>query len=266
MSQLGNCESLLRNSEKPWNRGRRGDFSKHAKKMNLTNREAWDWSLSNCELARIHGMSPQAVRKTRISLGKPAYQQPSKPTKVYGPWKNGPKAPKRITMDLGVGLSNFGKKPRDWQERFWEKVEKRGVDECWPWTGTKCDRGYGQMFVGTAGKTRRPYRASRLSYLIAHGEVPEGYVVRHKCDNPPCCNPNHLEIGIPVQNSRDAVERQQLNQGTRNGNAKFIDDQIRQMRSLKNQGYGNAEIAKLMNTSSGTVCSITNGRAWRNVK
>ena len=258
--------SLIKLKDKPWNRGGRGDFSKHAKKSHVTNRDGWDWSLSNVELGSIHGMSPQAVRKTRIKLGKESFHSTPKPEKVYGPWKNGPKAPKRLTMDLGVGLSSHGPKPRDWQERFWEWVDKRGRDECWEWTGTRDHHGYGQMFIGTIHKTRRAHKTHRLSYLIVHGEIPEGHLIRHKCDNPPCCNPNHLEIGLPVHNVRDAVERQQMNQGTKNGNSKFSNDQITMMRKLKREGYGNVDIAKFFNTTSGTVCGITKGHTWRNVK
>ncbi len=90
-------------------------------------------------------------------------------------------------------------KRRPLAERFNEKLDKRGPDDCWPWLGSLVD-GYGQLkYEG------RPVRASRISFLLANGYLPP--VVRHKCDNPPCCNPAHLEPGTIADNHRDMQER-----------------------------------------------------------
>jgi hypothetical protein len=84
-------------------------------------------------------------------------------------------------------------------ERFLEKVDKRAADECWLWTGCCDTAGYGR-----AGKRER---AHRIAYQIAHGPLPDGVLVRHTCDNPPCCNPGHLRLGSFADNTRDMVER-----------------------------------------------------------
>ena len=257
MIQLGNCEA------KPWNRGRRGDFCKHAKKPHVSNRDGWDWSLSNCELGRIYGMSPQAVRKTRIKLGKENFRKP-KQQKVYKLWM-GEHAPQAKTINLGVGLSFRGPKPRSWQERFWEKVNKGKPDQCWEWSGNRNRKGYGNMVVGTFGITRRTYPAHRLSYLIKHGSLPAGKVVRHKCDNPKCVNPNHLEIGLPVHNIRDAVERLGMNQGEKNGNSKVTRELVLEMRQLYAVGARIFQIAAATRLSHSTVHGIVKQKRWRHV-
>lgn len=83
---------------------------------------------------------------------------------------------------------------RPLEERFWEKVEKRGPDECWEWGGTVAD-GYGRFREGGFGSS--PVRAHRVAYKLLVGPIPEGLVLDHLCENRGCVNPAHLE---PVTN------------------------------------------------------------------
>lgn len=83
--------------------------------------------------------------------------------------------------------------------KFWAKVDERGKEECWPWQGTCDTKGYGR-----AGKSER---AHRVAFMLARGPIPTGMLIRHRCDNPPCCNPFHLELGTKADNAQDAVER-----------------------------------------------------------
>lgn len=79
-------------------------------------------------------------------------------------------------------------------ERFWSRVDKRGENECWNWSG----KAYGS-FAG--------FPSHRIAYTAALGPIPCGLVVGHKCDNPRCCNPSHLEAITHGQNTRDAIAR-----------------------------------------------------------
>jgi len=83
--------------------------------------------------------------------------------------------------------------------RYWAKVDKRGPDECWPWTGGASEHGYGKLHPD--GKTGSPLRAHRVGHLIATGEWPE--TVLHTCDTPPCQNPAHLVSGDQEANLAD---------------------------------------------------------------
>lgn len=87
-------------------------------------------------------------------------------------------------------------------EDFFHNIDTRGGDttQCWPWQGGASsvykDRGYFQ-FEGTR------WLAYRLMYTITNGEIPEGKVVRHLCDNSLCCNPKHLQLGTQSENEQD---------------------------------------------------------------
>lgn len=88
--------------------------------------------------------------------------------------------------------------------RFWAKVDKRGADECWPWTAAlgKPPRHYGRFRQPTGHEY-----AHRVAWRLTNGPIPEGAKVLHGCDNPPCCNPGHLRLGSQTENNLDAVAR-----------------------------------------------------------
>lgn len=85
------------------------------------------------------------------------------------------------------------------EDRFWPKVDTTG--DCWVWTAAVNAAGYGR--IGDASKQCGWSLAHRVSWEIANGPIPDGELVRHKCHNPPCVRPDHLELGSHRDNSRD---------------------------------------------------------------
>ncbi len=79
-------------------------------------------------------------------------------------------------------------------EAFQSKVRKGKPNECWPWTGGSFQHRYGIF---------NKLRTHRIAYFLTHGIVPDGLSVLHRCDNPPCCNPNHLFLGTQADNMHD---------------------------------------------------------------
>ena len=91
------------------------------------------------------------------------------------------------------------------QERFDRNYIPEPMSGCWIWTASLKKRNYGSFSSG-----KKNLIAHRASWLLHYGEIPEGLRVLHRCDNPPCVNPQHLFIGTNKDNTDDAVAKGRL--------------------------------------------------------
>lgn len=147
--------------------------------------------------------------------------------------------------------------------RFLALVDQRGSDECWPWTGSSV-KGYGRFKV-TGYETRH---ANRVAWAIANGRDPGDLLVRHSCDNPPCCNPAHLLLGTHADNARDKVERGRwrgpaYSRGSANGAAKLSDGQLAILVIRLQAGQNNKQCAIGLPIGHSMVSTIRVGKMWR---
>lgn len=152
-------------------------------------------------------------------------------------------------------LGHRARVPHPIAELLWPRIDVREPDECWLWTGHRGHYGYGRIHRGSVPRFILEEKLGR--------DLLAGEVVRHTCDNPPCCNPAHLIPGTQADNSRDAKERGRVAAGERHGMAKLTRDQVDEIRALHGTGeFTNADLAFQFNISPRTIRDIANGRSW----
>lgn len=146
-------------------------------------------------------------------------------------------------------------------ERFWNKVEKSGDDECWNWKASfrKHSEKYGAFWMNG-----RHHPSSRIAWILTNGEIPHGYVVCHKCDNPSCCNPSHLFIGLPSDNDADRVAKGRQCRGSAQKGAILNETIVLVIRAMS-ENIGMKKTAEITGIKYGTVRDVCARRSWRHV-
>ena len=145
------------------------------------------------------------------------------------------------------------------KERFYEKV---GIDM--KWTGAKTPFGYGKLYVN--GKLEY---AHRISYKIYNGEIPEGMLVLHSCDDGSCVNPDHLHLGTDADNMREMQERGRkkpgISKGEKNGRAKLTEKEVIEIRKNYKNGIKPRYLSKKYNIGVGSIFKIVSRKQWTHI-
>lgn len=137
--------------------------------------------------------------------------------------------------------------------RFWRSVKMRSDDECWTWQGDTDRDGYG---IFAYNGTRRP--AHELALSFATGEQrSQSLDTCHSCDNPACCNPNHLRFDTRAANVRDMYDR------GRSG-AKLNNEAVRVIRERRALGARQKDLAEQYGVTAGYIGRIIYGEVWKN--
>lgn len=144
-------------------------------------------------------------------------------------------------------------------DSVWERVDVRGADECWPWTGGFAGS-YGQLSIG--GR-RQP--AHRAAFHAHTGIDPGDLCVCHRCDNPACCNPAHLFLGTVRENTHDAMQKGRLARGERHPLARLSESAVHRIRERHRAGESQASIARAFAVTPRSIRLILTGQTWRHV-
>lgn len=160
------------------------------------------------------------------------------------------------------GMTSMQAQHIDWhralegcEQVFWSKVAVGADEECWPWTAaiTKTRGGYGiySFFVGNVSRTFRTHRAA---WELTFGPIPNGLLVCHHCDNPPCCNPSHLFLGTVKDNATDMLLK------GRHGTTTFPKENVEELRALYAAGASFRELSRRFGISYPWAREIALGR------
>lgn len=144
------------------------------------------------------------------------------------------------------------------------KVQVDPATLCWNWTGAKTPAGYGKMT-----RDRKTVAAHRFMWATYRGPIQEGECVLHRCDNPSCCNPDHLFIGSQRDNVADMHEKGRAAcRGPASERANFVKltpEKVREIRGLAARGLYQREIAQMYGVTQPLVGYIVRRETWKNV-
>lgn len=183
----------------------------------------------------------------------------------------------RITAsNRANGLSQRGKirivRDFNWLLRWINKdgpipSHKPELGQCWQWLGKTHERGgYGYFQFGlrdVSGKSViTSWVAHRYSWFLNFGEIPEGLLVLHKCDNRLCCRPDHLWLGTALDNARDMINKERGLRGEKHPKNKISRSHARRIKEMLKSGLQPTAISQELKISRNIVANIKQGRAW----
>lgn len=149
--------------------------------------------------------------------------------------------------------------------RFNRKLIVYEVDEngCYICTSHARNNGYPLIWIN-----KRKVRLHRFVYEQMFGEIPEGHVIRHKCDVRACINPEHLESGTQKQNVYDAINRGRAKLlGEENPHSKLNAEQVKEIKmAFKENKLSNYKLAAKYGVSNMAIRKIRKGDMWSHVK
>ena len=168
----------------------------------------------------------------------------------------------------GEGPRSPGR-PKSTPEVLWNKVEKKGENDCWNWLGYKNVQGYGRVQINDYS-----YYAHRVIFNLTNPGVIQlnapksadecGFLL-HTCDNPSCCNPKHLWVGTHKDNMVDKSRKGRCPDfnGDKGPRAKLTMAQAREARKLKKNGMNTRDLAKQFGLSLPSMKTLLRGDSYK---
>lgn len=143
---------------------------------------------------------------------------------------------------------------------YFESRAVKTAGGCWEWRLSLQWTGYGMYRDG-----EKTLRAHRGAWEAAHGPIPAGQWVLHKCDNRKCVNPDHLFLGDRTANTSDMVAKRRQAVGSRHGHSKLTEADVSIIKWCLDAGVVQARLAALYGVDAAVMSRIKTGAAWTHV-
>lgn len=149
--------------------------------------------------------------------------------------------------------------------KFLSRLSRNQSNDCVEWAGARIKtNGHGTVRIAS-----RNLLAHRVAWIIENGQIPDGIEVCHKCDNPPCCNMDHLFLGSHGDNMADCKSKGRNKipnlRGEDCGKSKLTENQVSEIRSI-GSGVPQRALAKKYGVSQFAIGSILRNKTWTHIK
>ncbi len=164
---------------------------------------------------------------------------------------------------MGRPKGSKNKNPIPLKERLYSKIIIDIESNCWNMKPFKsCS--YPKIIV-----EKRCLKASRVSYELNFGSIPDGLHCLHKCDNTLCINPKHLFLGTHLENMHDMIrkgrDKKDGPKGTRCAQHVLNEDQVKQIIIALKKGFGQTELSRKYNVSQSAIWHIKVNNTWKHI-
>lgn len=151
---------------------------------------------------------------------------------------------------------------RQYADKFWERVAKRGNSECWLWTKSFDRYGYGR-FGFRHERKKKEVKAHRAAYMLINNcSISSSEFVCHKCDNPACNNPSHLVLGDAAWNIADCVAKGRIAKGSKLPQSKLTEAHVIEIRQRIAVGETQVSLAREFGVARSTIIYAL-GNGWK---
>lgn len=148
---------------------------------------------------------------------------------------------------------SYAKTQKPLGDRFWSKVDILDRESCWNWIG--CVSGFGHGRFNYDGKSMI---ASRMAWILSGQSIPRGLYVLHKCDNPKCCNTDHLWLGTKKDNTQDMMKK-----GRQSDSCKTLTPDA--VGSIRQSNKTGPELASEYGVAYCTIWKVKTRRTWGHI-
>jgi hypothetical protein len=145
-------------------------------------------------------------------------------------------------------------------DEFWRWFQSKLITTqsgCMEWSGCRFAQGYGVVRMN--GKNMKAHRIA-LEYRLGR-QIQLNMFALHSCNNPPCCNPDHLREGTHQENMDDKLRSGRQPRGETNGKAKLTSQQVEEIRANVNR-LTQYQLADLYDVKRPCIAKIQRGKNW----